>query len=225
MSISPWARGSEARAVRPRAGDRSLRRAGATSMMGFWACNRAEAPVVGQGDGCFYKWRDDEDMPLICPTCQNIFLRDRSEHSRWRQHVTLHGVVFDILVGGWYRAVRLRFRSAQAAPDTLRPDVLRVAAPRVALQGEAWWACLDSNQEPDRYERPALTIELQAPPAMPLSQQAKVRTPLTMWLAIRQCRGGVVGVIAREGGRSSTPQRQRSNREAAAYWVPRLRGA
>jgi hypothetical protein len=27
-----------------------------------------------------------------------------------------------------------------------------------------WWACLDSNQEPDRYERPALTIELQAPP-------------------------------------------------------------
>src|ERR1043166_5039080 len=25
-----------------------------------------------------------------------------------------------------------------------------------------WWACLDSNQEPDRYERPALTIELQA---------------------------------------------------------------
>ena len=31
-------------------------------------------------------------------------------------------------------------------------------------KGEAWWACLDSNQEPDRYERPALTIELQAPP-------------------------------------------------------------
>ena len=28
---------------------------------------------------------------------------------------------------------------------------------------EGWWACLDSNQEPDRYERPALTIELQAP--------------------------------------------------------------
>jgi hypothetical protein len=29
---------------------------------------------------------------------------------------------------------------------------------------QIWWACLDSNQEPDRYERPALTIELQAPP-------------------------------------------------------------
>jgi hypothetical protein len=26
----------------------------------------------------------------------------------------------------------------------------------------AWWARLDSNQEPDRYERPALTIELRA---------------------------------------------------------------
>jgi hypothetical protein len=60
--------------------------------------------------------------------------------------------------------VRLRFRCAQATPDTLRPNVLRLAAPRVARQGEAWWACLDSNQEPDRYERPALTIELQAPP-------------------------------------------------------------
>ena len=30
--------------------------------------------------------------------------------------------------------------------------------------GEAWWARQDSNLQPDRYERPALTIELQAPP-------------------------------------------------------------
>ena len=29
---------------------------------------------------------------------------------------------------------------------------------------EAWWARQDSNLQPDRYERPALTIELQAPP-------------------------------------------------------------
>jgi hypothetical protein len=28
-----------------------------------------------------------------------------------------------------------------------------------------WWARQDSNLQPDRYERPALTIELQAPPA------------------------------------------------------------
>src|SRR5882724_1360462 len=31
-------------------------------------------------------------------------------------------------------------------------------------KGEAWWARQDSNLQPDRYERPALTIELQAPP-------------------------------------------------------------
>src|SRR5581483_5490610 len=36
-----------------------------------------------------------------------------------------------------------------------------VAAPRVAA-GEAWWARHDSNLQPDRYERAALTIELQA---------------------------------------------------------------
>ena len=28
-----------------------------------------------------------------------------------------------------------------------------------------WWAWQDSNLQPDRYERPALTIELQAPKA------------------------------------------------------------
>jgi hypothetical protein len=30
-----------------------------------------------------------------------------------------------------------------------------------------WWARQDSNLQPDRYERPALTIELQAPPGFP----------------------------------------------------------
>ena len=29
-----------------------------------------------------------------------------------------------------------------------------------------WWARQDSNLQPDRYERPALTIELQAPAAI-----------------------------------------------------------
>ena len=47
-----------------------------------------------------------------------------------------------------------------------------------------------SNLQPDRYERPALTIELQAPPALPRARQATVPTPLTGWLAIRQCRAG-----------------------------------
>ena len=31
-----------------------------------------------------------------------------------------------------------------------------------------WWARQDSNLQPDRYERPALTIELQAPPRRPI---------------------------------------------------------
>src|SRR4029079_6493626 len=40
----------------------------------------------------------------------------------------------------------------------------------------AWWARQDSNLQPDRYERPALTIELQAPPrAAALPRQATVR--------------------------------------------------
>jgi hypothetical protein len=33
-----------------------------------------------------------------------------------------------------------------------------------ALLETRWWARQDSNLQPDRYERPALTIELQAPP-------------------------------------------------------------
>jgi hypothetical protein len=31
------------------------------------------------------------------------------------------------------------------------------------LEEHRWWARQDSNLQPDRYERPALTIELQAP--------------------------------------------------------------
>jgi hypothetical protein len=42
-------------------------------MVGILACNRAQAPVVGQGDGRFYQLRDAELVPLICPTCQNVF--------------------------------------------------------------------------------------------------------------------------------------------------------
>src|SRR6476469_2684299 len=63
-----------------------------------------------------------------------------------------------------------------------------------------WWACLDSNQEPDRYERPALTIELQAPPqGCRECGQATVPTPLTLRPAIRQCR---VASLCRERGRA-----------------------
>jgi len=51
-----------------------------------------------------------------------------------------------------------------------------------------WWARQDSNLQPDRYERPALTIELQAPPECRITRPATVPTPLTMLPVIRQCR-------------------------------------
>jgi hypothetical protein len=37
---------------------------------------------------------DHEDMPVICPTCQNVFAGSLKRPDR----ATLHGVVFDILV-------------------------------------------------------------------------------------------------------------------------------
>ena len=37
---------------------------------------------------------DDEDMPVICPTCQNIF----AGSFKRPDHATLHGVVLDIFV-------------------------------------------------------------------------------------------------------------------------------
>src|SRR3954465_7633645 len=64
-----------------------------------------------------------------------------------------------------------------------------------------WWARQDSNLQPDRYERPALTIELQAPPrADRLSrEQTAVPAPLTMLAVIRQCRAGDAGYLSRQG--------------------------
>ena len=40
-------------------------------------------------------------------------------------------------------------------------DVFRKGPAKIE---NGWWARQDSNLQPDRYERPALTIELQAPP-------------------------------------------------------------
>jgi hypothetical protein len=55
------------------------------------------------------------------------------------------------------------------------PDHLRSAARAIgyrprqslaeSLARKSWWAREDSNLQPDRYERPALTIELRAPAA------------------------------------------------------------
>ena len=47
----------------------------------------------------FYKRRDDGIVPLICPTCQNVFAGFAQSIHASDHHATLHGVVFDILVG------------------------------------------------------------------------------------------------------------------------------
>ena len=66
-----------------------------------------------------------------------------------------------------------------------RKRVATIAMMRKAREGKyndclqdlgEWWARPDSNREPDRYERPALTIELQALPrkAGVLAEEADV---------------------------------------------------
>src|SRR5580698_11553561 len=57
-----------------------------------------------------------------------------------------------------------------------------------AARRHDWWARQDSNLQPDRYERPALTIELQAPPRAAARRPATVRTLLTIREVIPQCR-------------------------------------
>src|SRR5256885_1590337 len=83
--------------------------------------------------------------------------------------------------------VRAPSRSSRAEQPTFAAGSGAAAFTRFASEG--WWARQDSNLQPDRYERPALTIELQAPPrAIRLSrEQTAVPAPLTMRLAIRQC--------------------------------------
>jgi hypothetical protein len=40
-----------------------------------------------------------------------------------------------------------------------------------------WWAWRDLNPQPDRYERPALTIELQAPPPAAMTVHGGLAVP------------------------------------------------
>src|ERR1700682_2627765 len=59
------------RAVRPRAGDRSPSRSGAIPMVGeaFSAATATDAPAIA-GRRVHGEFRNNEIMPLICPTCQ-----------------------------------------------------------------------------------------------------------------------------------------------------------
>src|SRR5215471_12294942 len=51
---------------------------------------------------------------------------------------------------------------------------------------KSWWAREDSNLQPDRYERSALTIELRARLAPALRQQPRHPSPLTTAAVARQ---------------------------------------
>jgi hypothetical protein len=55
-----------------------------------------KGPLLEEGLGRFCKWRDARLVPVICPTCQNIFRGALNAQNA--EFVTLHGVVFDILV-------------------------------------------------------------------------------------------------------------------------------
>ena len=62
---------------------------------------------------------------------------------------------------------------------------------RRASRASAWWARQDSNLQPDRYERPALTIELQAPPrAGPAERGPRQRCGLGLQGEVRSGNAG-----------------------------------
>jgi hypothetical protein len=68
-----------------------------------------------------------------------------TEYRQTRPNLCFRGRSHDCKDRSGLCPVRLRSRCARATPDTLCPDDLRSAAPRVARQGEAWWGKKDSN--------------------------------------------------------------------------------
>src|SRR5260370_19131096 len=118
-------------------------------------------------------------------------------------------------------SVRLRFRVAQVTPDTLRPGGLRVAAPRVARQGEAWWGKKDSNlrshKTADLQSAPFATRD--TPPfnsiASPTAQLAAAEAmddvnTVSRWLAPGR---------AVYGGRAMAKS-TKGRRQSASFWPP-----
>ena len=143
---------------------------------------------------------------MICPTCQNVFAGQASMPAT---PLLLCMGLFSIFWLGaaceprrGHAAARLSaqrssFQSvfAFASLKLRRTPRFALRAPRGCAtrspKGEAWWARQDSNLQPDRYERPALTIELQAPPQeCRRGRHATVPPPFTGTAAIRQCRVG-----------------------------------
>jgi hypothetical protein len=80
--------------------------------------------------------------------------------------VTLHGVVFDILVWeppeGCWQSRGFQSVFAFAAPKLRRTPRFALRPPLGCAtrspKGEAWWARQDSNLQPDRYERWKLAV-------------------------------------------------------------------
>ena len=83
-------------------------------------------------------------------------------------------------LGAVWRQSVFAFASLKLAPDTTLRPAVSARLPTRRPRAKRWWARQDSNLQPDRYERPALTIELQAPPACRSRRHATVPTPLTM---------------------------------------------
>src|SRR6266481_1172308 len=106
-AVSPRARASEARAARQREkrpfAVASRCNFGEPMQLELWVriflpAIAPKGPLSGRAMA-FCKLRDDGIVPLICPTCQNVFAGFAQGIHASDHHATLHGVVFDILVG------------------------------------------------------------------------------------------------------------------------------
>jgi hypothetical protein len=178
---TPWATDrSSQRGVRPStAGSRDSTAESTITAEKSGSDRTWSGSLMAAGAGNERRWNSAADLP------------DVSKCFRWQRIAAGDAGYFAWGCFRYFgeRPVRLRFRFAPATPDTrLRPSAPRGCATR-SPRGEAWWARQDSNLQPDRYERPALTIELQAPPRSGRKgRPATVPPSFTGMTAIRQCR-------------------------------------
>ena len=103
--------------------------------------------------GQSYQLRDDAIVPVICPRRVKMVWPRRAKHPCRRTAATLHGVVFDILVGSEGRAVVAGPSSPPPSFGLQRDSLslLRLALGARAWLAEAreasegWWGRQDSN--------------------------------------------------------------------------------
>jgi hypothetical protein len=108
------------------------------------------------------------------------------------------------------KAPKLPPKSKSQVPETKRSRRMPPSGAFRPLPGNfrkrrtAWWAREDSNLQPDRYERPALTIELRA---LASAAQAAVwprRCPLSHTMSRRSRQSWGARLAVRAGGRGRT---------------------